>query len=160
MAVDMFLKIDDIKGESADDKHKGEIDVYSWSWGATQVGSSQTASGSGSGKANVADLTFTTRLESSIPPLLAMLLRGKPFKQAVLTLRKAGDKPLEYLKVTMSTGIVSSVQFGGGPHDEHQSVTVSLNFAQVKVDYTPQAADGSGQAVISAGHDVAANKPL
>jgi type VI secretion system secreted protein Hcp len=160
MAVDMFLKIDDIKGESSDDKHKGEIDVYSWSWGATQTGSSQTATGSGTGKANVSDLTFTTRLESSIPPLLAMLLKGKPFKQALLTLRKAGDKPLEYLKITMTTGIVSSVQFGGGPNDEHQSVTVSLNFGQVQVDYTPQAADGSGQATITAGHNIAANKPM
>ena len=77
MAVDMFMKIDDIKGESADDKHKGEIDVYSWSWGATQTGSSQTAQGSGTGKANVSDLTFTTRLESSHAPLLGMLLKGK-----------------------------------------------------------------------------------
>ena len=32
-AVDMFLKIGDIKGESTDDKHKGEIDVLAWSWG-------------------------------------------------------------------------------------------------------------------------------
>jgi type VI secretion system secreted protein Hcp len=160
MAVDMFMKIDDIKGESADDKHKGEIDVYSWSWGATQTGSSQVASGSGTGKANVNDLTFTTRLESSHAPLLGMLLKGKPFKQAVLTLRKAGDKPLEYLKITMSNGIISSIQFGGAPTDEHQTCTVTLNFAQVKFDYTPQASDGSGQATITVGHDIAANRAL
>lgn len=160
MAVDMFMKIDDIKGESADDKHKGEIDVYSWSWGATQTGSSQVGSGSGTGKANVNDLTFTTRLESSHPPLLGLLLKGKPFKTAVLTLRKAGDKPLEYLKITMSNGIISSIQFGGAPADEHQTVAVTLNFSQVKFDYTPQAADGSGQATITVGHDLGANKPL
>ena len=34
-AVDYFLKFDGIKGESADVKHKDEIDVESWSWGET-----------------------------------------------------------------------------------------------------------------------------
>jgi type VI secretion system secreted protein Hcp len=160
MAVDMFMKIDDIKGESADDKHKGEIDVYSWNWGATQTGSSQTATGSGTGKADVHDLTFTTRLEACHAPLLGLLLKGKPFKKALLTLRKAGDKPLEYLKIEMSNGIISSLQFGGTPTDEHQTATVTLNFAQVKFDYTPQATDGSGQATITCGHDLAANRPL
>ena len=33
MAVDIFLKLGDIKGESTDDKHKNEIEVLSFSWG-------------------------------------------------------------------------------------------------------------------------------
>ncbi len=33
MAVDYFLKIDGIAGESTDDKHKEWIDVLSFSWG-------------------------------------------------------------------------------------------------------------------------------
>ena len=37
MAVDMFLKIDGIKGESKDSKHKDEIDVLAWSWGLQPV---------------------------------------------------------------------------------------------------------------------------
>ena len=36
MAVDMFLKLDDVKGESKDSKHKEEMDVLAWSWGASQ----------------------------------------------------------------------------------------------------------------------------
>ena len=40
MAVDMFIKIADIKGESGDSKHKGSIDVLAWSWGMSQSGSS------------------------------------------------------------------------------------------------------------------------
>ena len=38
MASDIFAKIGDIKGESLDDKHKGEIEILSWSWGVTQSG--------------------------------------------------------------------------------------------------------------------------
>ena len=38
MAVDMFLKLDGIKGESLDATHKDEIDVLAWSWGLSQSG--------------------------------------------------------------------------------------------------------------------------
>ena len=38
MAVDVFLKLGDVKGESKDSKHEGEIDVLSWSWGVAQTG--------------------------------------------------------------------------------------------------------------------------
>ena len=33
MAVDMFIKINGVDGESKDEKHKKEIDVLAWSWG-------------------------------------------------------------------------------------------------------------------------------
>ena len=32
MAVDAFLKLDGIDGESQDKEHKGEIDILAWSW--------------------------------------------------------------------------------------------------------------------------------
>jgi type VI protein secretion system component Hcp len=44
-AVDYFIKFEGIKGESADAKHKDEIDVESWSWGETRAGSPQLAHG-------------------------------------------------------------------------------------------------------------------
>jgi len=63
MAVDMFIKIDGIKGESADDKHKEEIDVLSWSWGMSQSGSAHMGGGAGAGKVNVNDLSFTKYID-------------------------------------------------------------------------------------------------
>jgi type VI secretion system secreted protein Hcp len=33
MAVDMFIKIGSIGGESQDKTHKGKTDVLTWSWG-------------------------------------------------------------------------------------------------------------------------------
>ncbi len=46
MAFDAFLKLDGIPGESTDDKHKDWIELLSYNWGATQMGSA-TASSSG-----------------------------------------------------------------------------------------------------------------
>ena len=58
MASDIFAKIGDIKGESADSKHKGEIDILSFSWGVTNSGTIGGGGGGGAGKATFHDLSF------------------------------------------------------------------------------------------------------
>ncbi len=59
MAIDMFLKLDDIDGESQDDVYEKYIDVLAWSWGASQSGSTHMGGGSGSGKASFQDINIT-----------------------------------------------------------------------------------------------------
>jgi type VI secretion system secreted protein Hcp len=157
MAVDMFLKIDSIKGDSVDDKHKGEIEVLSWSWGVTQTGTTHSGSGGGAGKANVQDVTITKYLDRASPILLKHCLTGLHVKEAVLTVRKAGGKPLEYLKLKMKEALVSSIQTGGSGSDERLTETVAFNFASVEEEYTPQKADGSGDASIPITWNIAKN---
>jgi type VI secretion system secreted protein Hcp len=160
MAIDMFMKLDDIKGESQDATHKGEIDVLSWNWGATQAGSAQVGGGTGSGKVQIQDLTFTKYTDRASPVLLGMCASGKPVKTALLTIRKAGSTPLEYVKITMSGAIITTHTHGCDAGGDRHTETVSLNFSSVKYEYTPQKADGSGDAVVTTGWDCAANKPL
>ena len=157
MAVDMFLKIDDVKGESADAKHGGEITVLSWSWGASQSGSSHEGGGGGSGKVHVQDLTITKYLDSSSPTLLQYCCNGKHFKQALLTVRKAGGNPLEYLKIKMEELIVSSITPGGSGGEDRLTESVSLNFAKFEATYTPQKPDGSGAPAITASWNIQKN---
>src|SRR5712692_11221584 len=97
MAVDMFIKIGDIKGESVDHAHKEEIDVLSWSWGLSQQGTMHQGGGGGAGKVNVQDLSFTKFVDKASPNLYKFCCSGKHYPEATLTMRKAGDKPLEYL---------------------------------------------------------------
>jgi len=149
MAVDMFLKIDDIKGESIDAKHADWIDVLSWSWGMTQSGTTLTSQGGGAGQVNVQDLTFTKYVDTSSPNLLKFCCMGKHFKEAKLTVRKAGGTPLEYLKITMHDLLVSAYTTGGSGGQDRVTENVTLNFAQFNVEYTPQKTDGSGGATIS-----------
>jgi type VI protein secretion system component Hcp len=56
MAFDTFCKLTDVVGEAKDASHKGEIDVLSWSWGATQPGSFHRGGGGGAGKVAVQDI--------------------------------------------------------------------------------------------------------
>lgn len=160
MAVDMFLKIDGIKGESADHKHMGEIDVLSWNWGAKQSGTSHAGGGGGSGKVNVQDLTFSKWVDRSTPELFLECCNGKHIKSAVLTVRKAGQKPLEYLKITMENAIISGVTSGASGGQDRLTESITLNFSKVKLDYIPQKQDGTGDAAVTTGWDIASNKTL
>lgn len=160
MAVDMFIKIDDIKGESIDAAHTDEIDVLSWSWALSQSGTTHTSQGGGAGKVSVQDLSVTKYVDSSTPVLMKMCANGKHIGEALLTVRKAGENPLEYIKIKMTDAIVSSISTGGGEGEERLVENLVLNFAKVEFIYTPQAADGTGKGEIPMGWDIAANCEL
>ena len=157
MAVDMFIKIDDIEGESVDDSHAGEIDVLSWSWGMSQSGTTHSGPGGGAGKVNVQDLSFTHYVDKSSANLMKMCCNGKHFEEATLVVRKAGEMPLEYMIITMKGGLISSVSTGGSGGEDRITENVTLNFSEFKTEYVPQMADGSGDASVIAGWNIANN---
>jgi type VI secretion system secreted protein Hcp len=142
MAVDMFMKIKGVKGESADKTYKEQIDVLAWSWGASNSGSASQGGGAGSGKVSMNDLSFTKYLDTSSPDLMKACCNGKHFDEALLIVRKAGEKPLEYLKITMNEVLISSVSTGGSGGEDRLTENVTFNFAKVKVEYTPQTETG------------------
>jgi type VI secretion system secreted protein Hcp len=158
MAVDMFIKITGIEGESPDDKHKNEIDVLAWSWGASQTGTTHTGTGGGGGKANFQDISFTKWIDKSSPVLLGSLATGKHIPDATLVVRKAGGKPLEYLKLKMTGVLVSSVSTGGSGGEDRLTENVTLNFAKFDYEYIQQKPDGTGNPAVIAKYDIAANK--
>lgn len=157
MAMDIFIKIGDLKGESIDDKHKDEIQVLAWSWGLSQSGTTHAGPGGGSGKASFQDLSITHYIDKCSPNLMLACANGKHFSEALLTVRKAGEKPLEYLKITMTDLIITSVTTGGSGGEDRLTENVSLNFAKFKVEYTPQKKDGTGDAPVTVGWDIAGN---
>lgn len=162
MAVDMFIKIDAVKGEAQDKAHKDEIDVLAWSWGMSQSGSMHTGGGGGSGKVAVQDMSFTKWIDKSSANLMEYCSNGKQYKEAKLVVRKAGgDNPLEYLIITMTDVIVTSVSTGGSGGEDRLTENVTLNFAGVKVDYQAQKPDGSKDGgPVKYGWDIAANAKL
>lgn len=143
MAVDMFIQIGDIKGESRDKTHAGKIDVLAWSWGVSNSGTTHSGGGGGAGKANVQDLSFTKYIDKSSPNLILASLKGTHYDTVDLIVRKAGGTPLEYLKITLSEVLVTSVSTGGSGGEDRLTENVSLNFAKIKYVYQPQKADGT-----------------
>lgn len=143
MAVDMFIKIGDVKGESRDKVHKGEIDVLAWSWGMSNSGSAHVGGGAGAGKVNMQDVSFTKYIDKSSPDLMLACANGKHYDTATLIVRKAGEKPLEYLTIKMDEVLVTAVSTGGSGGEDRLTENVTLNFAKVNVKYVEQKADGT-----------------
>ena len=144
MAVDMFIKIGDVEGESADKSHGKEIDVLAWSWGMSQSGSMHVGGGGGAGKVSIQDISLTKWIDKSSPNLMMACSSGKHYPEAKLTIRKAGgEDPVEYLIITLKEVLVSSISTGGSGGEDRLTENVTLNFGQVQVDYQPQKQDGS-----------------
>ena len=98
MATDMFLKIDGIEGESVDDKHPNEIELLSLRWGMNQGATMHVGTGGGAGKVSVNDLVFTHSVDKASTILMQNCMSGKHIPKAVLMVRKAGEKPLDFYK--------------------------------------------------------------
>lgn len=157
--VDYFLKIDGIDGESGDSKHKNEIELQSWGFGATQSGTMHSGGGGGSGKVSVQDLHFVSSISKASPKLFLSCANGEHIKSAVLVARKAGKDQQEYYKITLSDLLVSSYQTGGSSHDGIVPVDqVSLNFAKIEIEYKEQKSDGTLGGTTKTGYDLKQNK--
>lgn len=135
MAIDYFLKIDGVDGESADSKHRSEIDILSFSWGQVNAGNQGAGGGAGAGKVSVQDFHFVTTVSSASPVLMQAAATGRRFQKAVLTARKAGGGQQDFLKVTMSDLLISSYQIGGSAGGDVPIDQVSLSFSKIDMQY-------------------------
>jgi len=144
---DMFLKIEGarlgpIKGESLDQSHKDEIDVLSWKWG---MRAQTDLSGAGrTGKAALNNIVITKKVDSASCALMSVMRNNDLIKKAKLTVRKAGGKPVEYLKIEIEKGRITSLDLGtdaeaGGPA---LLETLHIAFQKINVEYVPQGGDG------------------
>jgi type VI secretion system secreted protein Hcp len=111
MAVDMFLVIEDgkVKGETRDKVYSAKfgLDVLAWSFGVSNSGSAHMGGGAGAGKCNIQDISLTKYVDKATPILLQACCKGDHFATALLVVRKAGTKPLEYIKITMTEVMIT-----------------------------------------------------
>jgi type VI secretion system secreted protein Hcp len=176
MAVDYFLKIDGIDGESEDDKHKNEIELSSFNWSEAQSGTFSQGGGGGAGKVRMDNFDFTMRTNKASPKLFLACATGQHIPSAVLTCRKAGGGQQEFYSITMTDVLVSRYETGSsgrseatdtegdvvtGGYDEGAPTDhVRLNFGKIQVEYRPQKEDGSLDNPIKAGYSLKANKSV
>ena len=143
MAANYLLKVQDIDGESQIKGHENEIELQSFSWGGTQLGTWHEGGGGGGGKANVGDMSFAKLMDKASATLFQRCLIGKHIPEAKLfCLRVSGDAPIVYLEITMKKVIVSSVSWSGGGSSELPTEMIGFNFAQVEWEWKVQEESG------------------
>lgn len=155
MAIEYFLKLDGIDGESLSTKHKGEIELYSWSWGAHNA-TSVTGSGLSAGKVSFADISISKPVDKSSAKLLELCCTGKHITKGTLTCAKStGDKnPADYLTIKLEEIHIASFQTGGSSGDAVGSESLSFAFGKIEYDYKIQGKDGNLTAAGSTKYDI------
>ncbi len=160
MAVDMYLKIDTIDGETTDKEmvKTKAIDILAWSWGVSNSGTTHMGGGGGSGKANFQDISCTKYIDAASHALLLACATGEHFSNAVLTVRKAGKTQQKYVTITMEEVMVVAVSTGGSGGEDRLTENLSLNFAKVKFEYFQQDEKGVVSSTAKAmTYDIAGN---
>jgi type VI secretion system secreted protein Hcp len=147
-AESMWLKIDGCKGEAADKEHKDEMIVTAWNWGMTHPVSFRGGGRSG-GETTVQELTVSKYVDKASPNLMKYCLNAKSLPEVVLTVRKRGEKPIDYIKIKMKEVIVSSLSATGNGGEGTPMEAVGLSFEKVEVEYTPQKPDQTADGAVT-----------
>jgi type VI secretion system secreted protein Hcp len=156
MAVDYFLKLDGIQGESVDANFKDQIQVQSWSWGASQVTSVSGTGGSGAGKADLSDFSIMTSFDKATPKFFKSVCAGTHIKTGTMSAVKSGAEGKPYLKVDFEELFVTSLQLSGS--SESPSVSISFSYNQIKIDYSTQNEQGNLTSTGPVTYNLKANK--
>src|SRR5439155_22302397 len=109
------------------------------------------------GESTASQLTVTKTVDKATPNLMKFCMNAKVFPEVLLTCRKRGEKPIEYLKVTMKNALVASVQDSGSGDGTPAMESISFAFTGVKVEYTPQKEDGTADGAVTMTWDFAKN---
>ena len=154
MAIEYFLKLDGIQGESLSAKHSNEIELHSWSWGASNP-VHMDGSGMSAGKVSFADISVSKPVDKSSAKLLELCCTGKHITTGVLSCSKStGDKnPGDYLTIKLTEIAITAFQGGGSNGEATGTESVSFAFAKFELDYKIQAKDGTLTAAGTASWD-------
>jgi type VI secretion system secreted protein Hcp len=160
--ADYFLKLEGIEGESSDDKHKGTIELQSFSLGGNHDASGGAGGGSGTGRVVIHDMVITKKTDKSSPKLFLAFASHQHIKKAELFCRKAGGKQDDYLTIKLEDVVVtrySKTGASGGPH-VIPTEQVSLNFVKIEMEYKEQKPDGSMGGAVKAGWHLGQHKKV
>lgn len=163
MAIDVYLQIDGIKGESADSTHQGWIELTSVHMGVAQPRSATASTGGGhtAERCEHRTLSLSKLADLASPILMQTCSTGKTIPKAKLEFMRADGEghPVKYYEVELENVMIANIDQliseGNILHDD-----IGLRFSKVKWKYTQQKIAGGMGGNTSGGWDLAANKCL
>jgi type VI secretion system secreted protein Hcp len=159
MAVDWFLQVAGITGDSTDDEHRNEIEVLAWSWGVVNSVSSAGHVGAGLGKPSFQDLHVVSRIGSASPHLFLACATGQHLASATLTGVRPGPRRLDFLVYRLADVVIGSVQHNSGDEQQAPVDRFGMSYRRVDVSYLPTGPDGRPGTPVEAGFDLDRNRP-
>jgi len=159
MAVDYFLKINGINGESLQVNHKQEMEMLSWSFGETMKATPAAGTQGGVEKVKLGEFNFTKRLDISSPQLHSQNSAGALIQWARFTARRAGEtggQPVDYLFVTFGQVVITNYEVHGRGEDGWPSENISFSYKTIVMTYR-QMINGVAQGPVVGGYDASQN---
>lgn len=151
MAFDMHLKFGPgdvkIEGASNHNKHKNEVPIIAWSWGASNTGNLHTGAGyAAGGKANIQDISVTKYVDACSNALLNACCTGARVENATLYVTNATGEQTDYITIELSEGVmITSVSTGGSGGEDRLTENITLHFGKFKYAFQPQNDKGKAE---------------
>ena len=159
--ADMFIKFDGVNGESTDDTHKQECELFSFSFGASNAANitSATTGAAAAGRVSIQDFSISKRIDDASSTIFNKMAVGDHFATATVTIRKpSGQAPLEFLIYKFSECYITSYSISGSDGGGNPIESVSFASKKVTFQYTSQEESGGSGGTTSTGWDLTANK--
>jgi type VI secretion system secreted protein Hcp len=136
MAVNAYLIIDGVEGQST--SRKNAIDIYAFSFGGSLPTSFNQAGGeSRAGRADFSDVSVQKAVDKTSPMLFQHCISGDFLKKVEIVYDKPmGDKQEDYFKIEMQDAVITSISLAGS--SENPSESLSFAFKKIKVSYNPE----------------------
>ncbi len=157
MAFDTFLKIEELDGESTRKGREKWIELFSFSWGASNpVTMGPGTTGAGGGRVSISSFNVMKKTDVASPVMFQKCCDGTHFAKATVALNKAGgSEPVEYITYEFEEVFVESIQWSGSTGgDDSPTESVSFVFGKVDISYMPQTAAGEAGNPVRGSWDV------
>ena len=157
VADDMFLKLDGVRGESIDARHKNEIEILSYDQSLAGPFARSAPGVPGAGKTTCGPVTILKYVDVASPDLILNAANGRHIPKAEFAFRKSGQQGSEYYKVILEDVIITEVAQTGSKTAPRLTEKVSLIGRVIRFEYTMTNAVGGRGAIPKSGWDCAAN---
>jgi type VI secretion system secreted protein Hcp len=143
MAFDTFIDIATVEGESTAAGFEKKIEIYSFSWGASNPVTIGSGSGGMSGgKVSISSFNIMKKTDKASSTLFQACAAGQHFPTALVTMRKATGTSGEqkaFLVYKFTEVMVESIQWSGSSGgDDTPTESLSLAFGKVEITYSKQ----------------------
>lgn len=161
MAIDVYLQIEGIKGESADSKHQGWIECESVSWGVSQPRSATASTGGGhtAERCEHDDIIIHKLADVATPMLLQCCSSGKTHPRGKIEFFRADGQGVrvKYFEIEMENVLVGRVTPAVSAGDM-LSERVHLKYSLVRWKYTQQMVAGGAGGNTAGGWNLSTNR--
>ena len=161
MAIDVYLQIDGIKGESTDDRHRDWIECKSVSWELRQPRSATASTGGGhtAERCEHGEIVVAKLADLASPILLQNCSTGRTLPKARIEFMRAdglGER-VKYFEIELENVLIGGVS----PSIREGNILseyVALKYSRIKWKYIQQKVAGGSGGNVAGGWDLSANK--